>query len=68
MRFDVYGRFQLEVIRDGDQWHVYRLAHGKQIFAGDLAIPSEVAPTEVATYLDDLFHEAAVPGKSVRLL
>jgi hypothetical protein len=68
MKFDIYGRFQLEVVREDDSWAVYRLAPGKRIRAGDLIIPPEVQPNEVATYLDDLFHESAVPGKSVRLL
>lgn len=68
MKFDVYGRFQLEVAREGEIWVVYRLAPGKRIRASDLIIPSEVQPSEIATYLDDLFHEAASPGKSVRLL
>ncbi len=68
MRFDVYGRFQLEVVRVGEEWRVYRVAQGKLMLAGDVVIPAEVAPSEVATYLDDLFHEAAAPGKRVRLL
>jgi hypothetical protein len=67
MKFDVYGRFQLEVAREGNVWAVYRLAPGKRVRAHDLIIPSDVQPSEVATYLDDLFHESAVPGKSVRL-
>lgn len=67
MKFDIYGRFQLEVIREGDVWAVYRLAPGKRIRAGDLIIPNEVQPNEVATYLDDVFHESAAPGDSVRI-
>jgi hypothetical protein len=68
MKFDVYGRFQLEVAREGNRWVAYRLVPGKRIRADDLIIPAEVQPNEIATYLDDLFHEGAVPGKSVRLL
>jgi hypothetical protein len=67
MKFDVYGRFQLEVVREKDQWVAYRLGLGKRALA-DLAIPSSVAPSEVETYLDDLLHELAGPGQSVRLL
>ena len=68
MKFDVYGRFQLEVAREGDTWVVYRVVPGKRIRAEDLTIPSEIQPSEIATYLDDLFHEGAAPGTSVRLL
>jgi len=66
MKFDVYGRFQLEVVRENDSWVVYRLAPGKRIRSNDFIIPSEVKPHEVAGYLDDIFHELAAPGKQVR--
>ena len=66
MKFDVYGRFQLEVAREGNIWVVYRLVPGKRIRAADLVIPSEIPPHEIATYLDDLLHEGAAPGESVR--
>jgi hypothetical protein len=67
MKFDVYGRFQLEVVRENDQWAVYRIGLGKRVPAG-VAIPSSVAASEVATYLDDLLHELSGPDQSVRLL
>ena len=68
MKFDVYGRFELEVAREGNTWVAYRLVPGKRIRAVELIIPSEIQPSEIATYPDDLFHEGATPGKSVRLL
>jgi hypothetical protein len=64
MRFDGYGRFQLEIIREGDQWRACRLEQGRRILAADLVIPSEVASEELATYLDD----PATGGFDVRLL
>jgi hypothetical protein len=67
VKFDVYGRFQLEVVRENDSWAVYRLAPGKRVRTADFIIPPELEPNEVAGYLDDLFHEQAVPGKRVRL-
>ena len=67
MRFDVYDRFQLEVVREKGQWIAYRLELGRRRPA-NLAIPSWVAPSEMATYLDDLLHELAKPGQSVRIL
>jgi hypothetical protein len=33
-----------------------------------LLFPQRFQPNEIATYLDDLFHEGAAPGTSVRLL
>jgi len=68
VKFDVYGRFQLEAAREGNMWVAYRLVPGKRIRADDLIIPSEIQPNVIATYLDDLFHEGAAPGTSVRLL
>jgi hypothetical protein len=68
VKFDIYEWFQLEVEREADAWVVYRLAPGKRVRADDLIIPSEVQPDEVATCLDDLFHEGAAPGKVVRRL
>ena len=32
----------------------------------NVVIPIEVQEHEIATYLDDLFHEGARPGESVR--
>jgi hypothetical protein len=68
LKFDIYGRFQLEVLREGDHWSIYRLASGKRLRVHDLMIPPEVEPNDIARYLDDVLHEAASPGKGVRLL
>ena len=70
MKFDVYGRMKLEVLREGDRWIVYRLIDlGRRVKRPDLIIPPTLAsPAEIATYLDDLFHEMAKPGDQVREL
>jgi hypothetical protein len=39
MRVDVYGRFQLEIVREADRWTAYLLEPGKRIKLADLAIP-----------------------------
>lgn len=66
MRFDVYGRFQIEVRRETDRWVAYRIALGKRMRISNFAIPAEIrTPQEIARYLDDIFHEAARPGHSV---
>ena len=66
MRFDIYGRDELDVILDGDRWKVYALGDGKRTLRSDVVIPAEVTENEIATYLDDLFHEAARPGQTIR--
>ena len=66
MRFDVYGRYELDVIRDGSKWKVLRLGDGKRVLLDDVVIPAEIDEDEIATYLDDLFHELARPGQIVR--
>ena len=67
MRFDVYGRFQVEVLWENDQWVVYKLGTGTRA-RSDFMIPSSVAAGEVGTYLDDLLHELSGPNQSVRQL
>lgn len=68
MRFDVYGRFQLEVLRENGEWAVYKLSPGTRVRDVNLVIPSSVAATEIAVYLDDLLHELSGPEQCVRLL
>jgi hypothetical protein len=65
MKFDVYGRFQLEVRRENDAWNVYRSSLGVRR-RDDLVIPANLGEDDIATYLDDLFHEAAKFGDRVK--
>jgi hypothetical protein len=67
MKFDIYGRFQLEVTRESDTWVVYRLGLGTRA-RSDLVIPSSVTERELATYLDDAFHELSGPTDRIRKL
>jgi hypothetical protein len=67
MKFDVYGRFQLEVEWENDSWAVYRLALGKRVKANDIIIPNTLEASEIATFLDYVFHELSRPGESVKL-
>ena len=64
----VMDRVPSDQSQRANTWVAYRLVPGKRIRAVELIIPSEIQPSEIATYLDDLFHEGATPGKSVRLL
>jgi len=52
MRFDVYGRFRLEVQRENDSWVVYRLSLGRRIKLDDLIVPNVLAAEEIATFLE----------------
>ena len=68
MRVDVYGRFQLEIVRENDRWVAYRLEPGKRIKLAELVIPGDLDSDAVAEYLDDLYHEMSKPGDCVRVL
>jgi hypothetical protein len=68
MKFNIYGRFQVDVRRENDTWEVYRLELGKRAKMNDIVIPSTLESDEVATYLDDIFHEIAGHGQRVELL
>ena len=68
MKFDVYGRFRLEVLRENDAWAAYRVGTGTRARDNSIVIPGELAAHEIAGYLDDVFHESSGPDQSVRLL
>lgn len=68
MKFDVYGRFTLEVQRENDQWRVYRLSPGKRVPEPGIVLPATLDSAEIGQALDDLFHELARPGQCVRQL
>ena len=68
MKFNIYGRFQVEVRREGERCEAYRLEHGKRAKLHDVVVPSELEAEELATYLDDIFHEYAGIGQRVEVL
>ncbi|HEX9790034.1 MAG TPA: hypothetical protein VGA60_05185 [Kiloniellales bacterium] len=68
MRFNIYGRYQLEVVRQDNAWIVYRTGDGKRRREMGLVIPSSVMAADVPMYLDDLLHELASPGATIRRL
>ncbi|MDN4052094.1 hypothetical protein QPK32_03265 [Massilia sp. YIM B02763] len=65
MKFDIYGRFQVEVEREHDVWRVYRRDAGKRVRLEELVIPAHLADDEIIVYLDDIFHELARPGREI---
>jgi hypothetical protein len=67
MRFEVYGRFQLEIVRATSGYEIYELgAEGKRRVREDLALPAELPEDDIEQALDDLLHELARPGRSIR--
>ncbi len=66
MKFDVYGRFIVEVIRRGEDWEVFLVEQGRRLRMNEVAIPSETLMEGIPNYLEDLWHESASPEKSIR--
>ena len=66
MLFDVYGRYQLRVTREDNRWALYRVDGGRERRFSDFAIPAELDASEIGRYLDDMLHEAALPGRPLR--
>lgn len=68
MKFNIYGRFQVEVRREGDAWELYRIELGKRARLNDVVIPSTLEAHEIIVYLDDIFHELAGFGQCIEQL
>jgi hypothetical protein len=66
VKLDVYGRFQLEVQRENAQGAVPQIIDGMHLEVADAIIPAHFGETEINSYIDDLYHETARPGQSVR--
>lgn len=68
MRYDIYGRFLVEVRREADRWVAYRLGEGVRRLDPDVQLPPEISADAIAGALEDVFHEFAQPGRSIREL
>lgn len=68
MKFDIYGRFHVDVRREHDAWVVYRGELGKRTPCDVVVIPADVPADELAIYLDDIFHEYAAHGDNVEAM
>lgn len=66
MRFDIFGRYRIDVQRVGERWRVLRIGNGTLADIRDLLIPSDIAADEVEGYLNDLLHEEAIDGRVIR--
>lgn len=65
MKFNIYGRFHVDVRRENDAWAVYRAEPGKRVLFEEVVIPPDLPADDLATYLDDIFHEYAQHGETV---
>lgn len=68
VRFDIYGRYQLQVERRDGRWVAYIVGEGKLRVHPSLHIPPEVAEDDLPAYLDDLLHEEGGGGRTIRRL
>ena len=66
MKFNIYNRFILEIVRENDQWLVFRTGEGTRRRERDLFIPSDLDSSELAGFLDDIYHELAEPGQQIK--
>lgn len=66
MTFDIYGRFEIEVLMTSTGWVAYRKSNGLRTPYRDLAFPAGLHESELAQFLDDHFHEYALPGQVIR--
>ncbi|MFZ5656024.1 MAG: DUF7661 family protein [Pseudomonadota bacterium] len=59
-RFDVFGR-PMAVTRTAGGWRAFWLGNEGKRRPADLHVPAGLEPGELATWLADVFHEAATP-------
>ncbi len=66
LRFNVYGRFLIELRREGGVWMAYRVdGEGRRRRDNSTVLPPDLPEWKIASYLDDIFHEWARPGDVV---
>lgn len=69
MRFNVYGKLVVELVRENGGWLAHYLSSdGKRRPAHDVVVPPDTPPDELIRALDDLFHERATPGATVEVI
>lgn len=71
MKFDIFGKKQLEVVRRDGRWVAYYSnGNGLRRIADDIAIPAELASSELEEYIADIFHEWATSDNAsvIRLI
>lgn len=65
-RFNVYGRYEIDVERQGERWVAYRRGEGKRQEDPSISIPSHITEDDLRRYLEDLLHEEASQGTTIQ--
>jgi hypothetical protein len=65
MMFNIYRRFELEILREDGRWVVYRLGNGTRRADWSIVIPHDAREDDLAGFLDDFFHEYAQPDDRI---
>jgi hypothetical protein len=68
MKFNIYDRFVVEIIRKGKRWLAFRIGEGVKVPESNLIVPQDLEESELITFVEDIFHELAQPGKSIEIL
>lgn len=70
MKLDIYGKIDIEVIREEGEWAAFRLGdEGKKRKLHDIKFPNTLSEYEIIGYVEDLYHEwATAKNQSVKLL
>ena len=68
MVFDIYGRFELEVVLKNNRWVAFRRSNGLLAPYRDLVFPVGIRESELLNFVDDFFHEYAREGQYVRVV
>ena len=65
VRLDVFGKFEIDLSRNGGRWQVARVGRGMSAPL-EVAIPDHLDESEVIGFLEDLWHEPARPGQRIK--
>ena len=66
MRFDIYQRFTIEIIRSNSGWKVFRISEGRRMPEAGFAIPEDLKASSLETFLGDIYHEWATPETEIK--
>lgn len=65
MKFDIFGKKVLEVVRSNDQWLTFYCGNdGVKRKADDICIPASLEESELDEFIADVFHEWATADKN----
>lgn len=62
-RFDVYGRIIIIERSGNTSWSAYYQGLDGKRGKADFPIPARLSAEELASYLEELFHESATPER-----